>query len=266
MQSHIHGHPLRQSLGGGVSASPSTSVPSTLDPQLAAATAAGPYTIGSPLGGSSSGGIAAHAVHNHFSVQQQQQQNALSSSSAAPPSSSSAAQQAAAAAAAAAVAVQQLSNGGHFPGVAAATDRTGGSSNGVVSNGSAAFPSASSPLNLDLVAALLSANRSNVAASATAAADPTPLVGLVINQALAEVRNTDQRGRDLMLVEIAAKQLALAIVRYGEGTAATTAPTGGVSPAGGAGGAAPDSQSAPAGKDASIASGSKDGTAPGAAD
>ena len=36
---------------------------------------------------------------------------------------------------------------------------------------------------------------------------------------MSEVRNADQRGRDLMVVEIAAKQLALAIVRYSEGVA-----------------------------------------------
>ncbi|EFW98704.1 hypothetical protein CMQ_4556 [Grosmannia clavigera kw1407] len=39
------------------------------------------------------------------------------------------------------------------------------------------------------------------------------LIGFVVDQALAEVRNADRRARDLMMVEIAAKQLALAIVR-----------------------------------------------------
>lgn len=166
--------------------------------------------MGSPLSVGAS-------VHHHFAQQHQhqhQQQHTLSPSSATPPTSSSA-QQAAAAAAAAAVAVQQLSNGGHFPGVAATN---GVGSNGVTSNGSLT----ASPLNLDLVSALLGGSRSDPSAAAGTPSDPTPLVSLVINQALAEVRNADQRGRDLMLVEIAAKQLALAIVRYGEGGAAAT--------------------------------------------
>ncbi|KAL1892186.1 hypothetical protein Sste5346_007142 [Sporothrix stenoceras] len=208
MQGHLHG---RQSLGGGVPASPSTAVPSALDPQLAAA-AAGTYTINSPLGGG------ANSVHHHFSAQQQQHQhqNSLPST---PPSSSSAAQQAAAAAAAAAVAVQQLSNGGHFPGVPPPPP----SGNGAASNsGTAAAVPSASPFSMDLVTALLGANRGDLAGSSTTA-DTTPLVNLVINQALAEVRNADQRGRDLMLVEIAAKQLALAIVRYGEGASAAAA-------------------------------------------
>lgn len=98
------------------------------------------------------------------------------------------------------------------------------------------------------------------------AADPTPLVSLVINQALAEVRNADQRGRDLMLVEIAAKQLALAIVRYGEGASTAAAATASVVPTG---------DTAPSGvvqdgmstvKDGVADGGNTDGTAPTAAE
>ncbi|CAK7220898.1 hypothetical protein SCUCBS95973_004313 [Sporothrix curviconia] len=234
----MHGHPQRQSLGGVMAVLPPTGATSALDPQL----------TGSPLG---AGGLAAHHAAHHFTAQQQQQQqqhshqhvnqgrqqHALSSSlglsqspstAATPPSSSSAAQQAAAAAAAAAVAVQQLSNGGHFPNLGAgATDGASstGAAGGLLSNGSA---SAYSPFSVDLVTSLLGAGRSGggsgvfdagVDAASAASVETGSLVSLVINQALAEVHSADQRGRDLILVEIAAKQLALAIVRFGEGAA-----------------------------------------------
>ncbi|CAK7231451.1 hypothetical protein SBRCBS47491_007934 [Sporothrix bragantina] len=239
----MHGHSQRQSLGGGISVLPQAGPTSTLDPQL----------MGSPLG---TAGLAAHHVAQHYTTahhhhhQQQQhphqhmnqnrQQHALGSSSlglsqspsvVAATTPSSAAQQAAAAAAAAAVAVQQLSNGGHhFPnlGTGAATSTATGASStgtghGLLSNGNSNI-STSSLFNQDLITSLLGASRSGSngddAGSDAVSAETAPLVGLVINQALAEVRNADQRGRDLMLVEIAAKQLALAIVRFGEGAAA----------------------------------------------
>ncbi|KJR82509.1 uncharacterized protein SPSK_03124 [Sporothrix schenckii 1099-18] len=247
LQGHLHGHPSRPSVSGGVAPSPSASMPSALDPQLAAA--AGAYTVGSPLGGGTN-------VHHPFSAQQQHQQHQQLQQlqpHAAP------AQQAAAAAAAAAVAVQQLSNGGHFPGVAAATNGTSGASR----SGDGSLPS---PLNLDLVSALLSSSpggHERTAAAATATADAAPLVSLVINQALAEVRNADQRGRDLMLVEIAAKQLALAIVRYGEGaSAATTAGAAGSAPSDGSAASVVVRDGASAAKGDAASSSNKDGTGP----
>ena len=222
-----------------------------------------PQLMGATLGAS---GLAAHHAAHQFAAQQQHPhqhvsrngQHALPSPSplglsqplsAAPTPPSSAAQQAAAAAAAAAVAVQQLSNGGHFNGLGTtATNGVAGSAGASTSTSTSASASASdsastsSPFSLDLITSLLGAGRvtssggSGDTGSDAAMAETAPLVGLVISQALAEVRNADQRGRDLMLVEIAAKQLALAIVRFGEGGAVVGhIPSGsGAAPAGNA--------------------------------
>ncbi|CAK7202416.1 hypothetical protein SEUCBS139899_005139 [Sporothrix eucalyptigena] len=225
----MHGNPHRASLSGGISVLSPTSATSALDPQL----------MGSSLSG---GGLAQHHAAHHFTAQPQHQhpnqnrQHALSSSlgispsqSAAVTAPSSAAQQAAAAAAAAAVAVQQLSNGGPFPGLGTATTNRASSSGTGNEGFPGGTPNSSSPFSVDLITSLLGASRNGHGGGGSgsdtggdaASADTIPLVGLVINRALAEVRNADQRGRDLILVEIAAKQLALAIVRYGEGATIT---------------------------------------------
>ncbi|CAK7275375.1 hypothetical protein SEPCBS57363_006648 [Sporothrix epigloea] len=223
-------YPWRQSLDGNASAPPPTGARSVNSRGRAS-----PLTAGGP--------VARHDAR-HFPAQQQQhphqhmsqnRSHALSSphglsrpSLAAATQPSSAAQQtAAAAAAAAAVAVQKLSYGSHLAslGPSAANGMDNGvTANERLSNGNAG---ASSPFHVNLITSLLGASRSSSCgggsggggdpSSDAVSAELAPLVTLMINQALAEVRDADQRGRDLMLVEIAAKQLALAIVRLGEG-------------------------------------------------
>ncbi|CAK7269245.1 hypothetical protein SEPCBS119000_003471 [Sporothrix epigloea] len=227
----MFGHPSGQSIGGTAPVLPSLGATSAMDSHSNAS----PETR--------DGFAARHDVH-HFTAQQQQQQqqhpfrhldhnrsHVFSSTLGlsrlpltAATQSSSAAQQAAAAAAAAAIAVQKLTYGSQL---ADANGMGKSMANTETLNDRGA--STSSPFSTDLITSLLGASRSSSIGGGgaggevggdAASADTAPLVGFIISQALDEVRNADQHGRDLMLVEIAAKQLALAIVRFGEGVGA----------------------------------------------
>jgi 3-dehydrosphinganine reductase len=54
-----------------------------------------------------------------------------------------------------------------------------------------------------------------------------PVVRYTIERAMAEVRGADRKTRQIMMIEIAAKQLALQILEYEETSAKEQSPSGG---------------------------------------